>query len=487
MTERTSVRRGKINWWIVVFVAVIAGSVAVAILMGARASAKPTWRQALVSASGIACLLGMGGTLVGSAFLALECRRAAHRRNGEPASVLVTFVLIGTAVMALELILRMATVQRPWEQEIGSRLLLPRGWDRVVATYSTMLDRFDTTPNYFVEDSLLGWKIGPNRSGSGGRWLSGPEGARTPSEGYSYNQTTTSCRVVLLGDSYTFGWEEWFEQTMGFYLQERMGPACQVLNIAVPGYSLAQMLLAAQRDVPALKPSVVVLSFTDGAPERGLGVYCFLTMRDWDCPWAAPRFVLKEGRLELVNVPLPSPRAIFNHEAIDELPFIRYDRGYRSSQWEHPGWGPLYSSYLFRMAATEFPSYDDPLIGVSEPAIREINEAIMRAFVAHMDKMKIPFIIFYQPQKDEYGPDRRVPYSPEFLRRLNLDFVDGTTCLDALSSDQRFRTGGTHYSDLGEAALAECLVPQIERRFGKSLGDMVTMGERRHPFSSFMV
>ena len=397
----------------------------------------------------------------GIAILLRECRRAVRSKEAGPVAVLIAVGLVGGVVTAAEISLRLAAEQRPWGEEIAGTLLLPRGWDHVVSMYSAMLDRFESAPNYFVEDTLLGWKIGPNRTGQGGLWLSGPEGARTPRQGYSYAESDTSCRVILMGDSFTFGEEESFEQTLGARLQHHLGSACQVLNIAVPGYSLAQMYLAARRDLPVLKPTAVVLGFSDGAPARGLGVYCFLSMIDWDCPWAAPRFILSQGRLELVNVPLPSPREIYRHRAIYELPFIRYDRSYWSSEWEHPGWEPLYWSYLFRLAATKFRPYDQPQREVSEEALWEVNAAIMREFVSQMARVETPLVILYQAQISDFVPDQHLPYTPGFLRRLGLDFVDGVTCLEGLPFERRFRPGGTHYSDEGESALAACLLPKL--------------------------
>ena len=458
------------------FVGFAALCLVVMILMGARLAVKPTWREALVSASGIACLLAMGGFLGAMSLLvgAFRSMVAAGRREEIASLVAAGFLVVGMVALA-EAGLRAMVVQHSWGQEIGGMLLLPRGWHQVVSRYTKMLDAFDLTPNYFTADSLLGWKIGPNRSGRDGLWHSGREGVRTPSRGYSYTEGREHCRVVLLGDSFTFGWEESFEETMGFRLQERLRPDCQVLNIAVPGYSLAQMYLSAQRDVPSLQPSVVVLSFTDGAPERGLGVYCFLTMGDWGCPWAAPRFVVNHDRLELINVPLPPPREIYSYRAIHDLPFIRYDRGYRSSQWEQPYWEVLYSSYLFRVAATRFPPYDVPQLEVSEQAMAEVNEAILRSFIELMAKIKTPFLILYQPTKSDYGPDRTAPYSPDLLRRLNVEFIDGTSCLETLPLAQRFRMGGTHYSNEGEQALADCLARPI-----KQLLSSLPAGTGRH-------
>ena len=439
--------------------------VAMLVFMLYRVSYKPTWVAFLVSVPGVMFLGAFAGTALATKGLLSEYRRIQEDGHQNAVRVVLVLVLVVTgAGMVGETGLRWATVQKPWGQELGTMLLLPRGWDYVTQRYIRILDSFDATPNYFVGDSLLGWTVGSNRTSTDGLWHSSQEGLRSPTRGVTYSMNEVSCRVALLGDSFTFGWQGTFEETWGSYLQARLGSSCQVLNFAVPGYSLGQMYLRYERDVTPWQPDLVVLSFTDGAPERGMGIYCFLMMVNWEtCPWAAPRFVIKNGHLELLNVPLVSPKEIYQHQAIYDLPFINYDRWYLPWQWEQPGWNLFYYSYLFRFATSRYPLYGVPRPEVSDETMRQVNEGIFRAFIDLTIKNATPYLVMYMPQKDDYKAPQRQPYSHGLLRNLDIDFVDATPCLSTVEPARRFRAVGTHYAPEGEEAIADCVLPMARR------------------------
>jgi hypothetical protein len=439
--------------------------VATSVLMLYRLSYKPTWFAFLLSIPGAVFLCACVGTALATKELVGEYRKIHKDDHRNAVRVALILLLVLTcAGMVGEVGLRWASVQKPWGEELGTTLLLPRGWDRVTQRYNRVLDSFDATPNYFVEDSLLGWTVGSNRSSRDGLWHSSQEGLRSPTRGVTYLKHKGACRVALLGDSFTFGWQGTFEETWGSYLQERLGSSCQVLNFAVPGYSLGQMYLRYERDVTSWQPGLVVMSFTDGAPERGMGIYCFLMMANWEtCPWAAPRFVVKNGQLELLNVPLRSPREIYRHKSIYDLPFIGYDRWYFPWQWEQPGWNLFYYSYLFRFVTSRYPLHSVPRPEVSDETMRQVSEAILRAFIEATIKNGTPFLVLYLPGKDDYKTPRQEPYSHGLLRNLDIDFVDATPCLSAVEAVQRFRAVGTHYAPAGEQAIADCVLPMARR------------------------
>ncbi|HSE57943.1 MAG TPA: SGNH/GDSL hydrolase family protein [Nitrospiraceae bacterium] len=439
--------------------------VATMALMLYRLSYKPTWLAFLLSVPGamfVASCAGMAWATKG--FLAgYRAIRKDDRRKAVRIVLMFALALTGAGTV-VEVGLRMATVQKSWGQELGTMLLLPRGWEQVTRRYDRVLDSFDTTPNYFVADSLLGWTVGANRTSEDGLWHSSQEGLRSPTRGVAYSKQEGSCRVALLGDSFTFGWQGPFEETWGAYLEERLGSSCRVLNFAVPGYSIGQMYLRYERDVTPWQPDLVVLSFTDGAPERGMGIYCFLMMGNWEtCPWAAPRFVINHGHLELLNVPILSPRDIYRHQSIYDLPFISYDRWYLPWQWEQPGWNLFYYSYLFRFATSRYPLHGVPRPEVSDEAMRQVNEAVFRAFIALTVKNATPYLIVYLPGRDDYKVPRREPHSHRLLSGMAIDFVDATPCLSTVEPGRRFRAVGSHYAPEGERAVADCVLPMARR------------------------
>ena len=66
-------------------------------------------------------------------------------------------------------------------------------------------------------------------------------------------------RVLMLGDSVTWGWGVDDGLRFSDLLDERLGPSIEVLNQAVPGYSTDQQLLSLLRDGFDYEPDVVFL------------------------------------------------------------------------------------------------------------------------------------------------------------------------------------------------------------------------------------
>lgn len=348
-------------------------------------------------------------------------------------------------------------------------LLLPRGWDRIVERYTHMLKQMARQPSYYEEDPVLGWSIGPNRTSADGLFHSGPQRIRTPKRLMTYDQSAP-CRVALVGDSFTFGEEALFEDTWGHYLQQALGSRCQVMNFAVPGYSIGQMFLRVQRDVLSFAPNLIIVGFTDGALERTMGVYCFLMGLEWpDCPWVAPRFVLREDDLVVTNSPLPQTDEIYSATTIRNLPAIAYDRWYQTSEWEQRNWDLLYQSYVFRYLTSLYPIHNVVSPDVSDESLRQVNGALFKAILGVGEQTGVRVLLVYLPMMEDFGykVSYRAPVSHDILKSQGSNFLDLRDCLAQLREDHRFLERGIHYSPVGERRVAECLLPHVVKRLPK--------------------
>ncbi len=70
--------------------------------------------------------------------------------------------------------------------------------------------------------------------------------------------------VVILGDSFAFGWGVAWEETMGQVLERELrksDPAWQVINLAMPGWSIREAVAALELYRDALKPVAVIYIF----------------------------------------------------------------------------------------------------------------------------------------------------------------------------------------------------------------------------------
>jgi hypothetical protein len=153
-----------------------------------------------------------------------------------------------------------------------------------------------------------GWALRPNLRDvpafPGKTVSSNSRGLRGKRE-YTLDKPAGVTRIVVLGDSFTFGEDVSDDEAWPSRLEALM-PATEVLNLGVHGYGHDQMLLYLKEEGLRYRPDVVVVGFLPDDMERNV-----VAFRDY----AKPRFVLEDGRLELTNVPVPTPDDVLRREA----------------------------------------------------------------------------------------------------------------------------------------------------------------------------
>ena len=170
-------------------------------------------------------------------------------------------------------------------------------WERRPRGRSSIYYGFD------VHHPVRGWAVRPdvrNQVMFGDRVLStNSEGVRGVRE-YARTRAPGTQRVLVLGDSFTFGDEVSDDETYAHFLEELL-PGVEVVNLGVHGYGHDQMLLYLREVGARYAPDLVLLGFVADDMERSL-----LGFRDF----AKPRFALVDGGLELHGTPVPSPEEV---------------------------------------------------------------------------------------------------------------------------------------------------------------------------------
>lgn len=430
---------------------------------------------ALLTTQGLP-LLGLlilcGGALTN---LFIEVRRTTDRRRKLFAFAVVMATVTLCAVLLLgEVLVRLTAIHTAEDDYVRDTMLLPRDWRRVAETRRQDWAQWSAQHGVLVLDDLLGWSIGADREGQGllgERYFSSREGFRTGMPRVTLANGSKPLRVALVGDSYTFCQDVNYENSWGYYLERQLRDPVQVLNFGVPGYGIDQAYLRYLREVRSWHPDVVILSFISHDVLRTTMVYYAISFPSSRLPGAKPRYVVRNERLTLLNVPLPSFETVVRTQAVAGLPFVEYDRGYHPSDWV-AHWYRV--SYLLRFLVSWNLSWgplrSDPL----DPETTWLSQEILRHFVRDVTADgSLPLIVFF-PEYQEFGQgagplmaDSQVGL--RVLREAGVEYHDLTPCMEQVPGAERFGAGW-HFTDTANRAVADCLQP-IVRSTLDSQGD----------------
>ena len=122
-------------------------------------------------------------------------------------------------------------------------------------------------PGFYVSDAVLGQRLSPNYDG----WFAGVPvrinalGFRDDRD-YAIEKPTGTFRILVLGDSVTFGHGTRSDTTYPYLLEQRLREwrpeiKWQVWNLGVPGYATSQELAYLQRVGERYAPDLVIVGF----------------------------------------------------------------------------------------------------------------------------------------------------------------------------------------------------------------------------------
>ncbi len=444
-----------------------------------RAAAKPSLLDFLHSTGG---LVTIGAAMIGCAAWVLVYRGVQRadpkRRRLHVVTVglnLFTLVLVGGAA---EVMIRALSIETPEGPRFGNVLLFPRRWEEVVSRHRAVIDKMAEGGAYVVYDPDLGWTLAPHHQDASGLYATSAEGARSPEVRWVFGDPGTRLtgrvdepvrlRVALVGDSMTFGSEVPCRDSWPHLLQARMGAQVQIMNFGVPGYSAAQAWQRYQRDVRSWRPDVVIMGVTSRQLLRLMNVYNFLiSPLGTQFPFARPRMVWQDGRLTVLNRPVPSPQEIFGHARLSDLPFLEQDRSYARLEWERSGlWSWLQRSYLFRWMTSIRPPVEPVRAGLGDAVLEELTENVLSAFVRDVRQDGAIPLVVHLPYQGELrasaGAESVIPLGLRLLKQTGLEVLDATPCLIRARAFDAYAPGD-HYLRAANEAVADCVAGVLPR------------------------
>ena len=195
-------------------------------------------------------------------------------------------------VVLFEVSFRMLFAFRPGEFDETSswrrQWILRHRWGAEIY-YS--FDRYDPTKGWAAKAGLRDVRVFKEKTlNTNSRGLRG----RTE---YTYEPTPGTLRIVVLGDSFTFGDGVSDDETYCANLQTIL-PHVEIINMGVHGYGHDQMLILFREEGVKYRPDIVLLGFAAADMPRNR-----LLFRDY----AKPAFMIDGERLRLVGSPVPRP------------------------------------------------------------------------------------------------------------------------------------------------------------------------------------
>jgi lysophospholipase L1-like esterase len=284
----------------------------------------------------------------------------------------------------------------------------------------------------WVYDPLLGWSLQP---GYEGRFVASDfsiavsvNGDGIRDDEYSLQRTDRS-RMLVLGDSFAWGWGVEHEQRFSELLEAR-NSGWEIVNAAVPGYGTDQIYLYLREKGIAYRPDVILLLFyyndfvANVAPQQ----------YDYNKPFFA---LDANGALELRGVPVPTStirqraiRAVNRGRLITPKLLVGLRQTDQVSAEAHRAGYPVTFALiraiddLTRENSARFALVSVPMPGAHRKALREFTQQVEiphlpldRRFSLAREK-----VVSTDGHWNPAGHRIAAEEIQEFLRALNLPF-----------------------------------------------------------------
>ncbi len=339
------------------------------------------------------------------------------------------------------------------------------------------LQFLDEGHHYRCFDSSLGWMNKPTTSVS---QISGKRNININinEDGFRANQKYKKIkdwnvtRILALGDSFTFG-SEVDDLECWSSILECQESNLEVLNAGVPGFGLDQSLLYFNELKKTWNPDVVIVSYMTMIWMRHLNTFPpFRNKRS--IPLSKPRFILKNGKLNLIDNYLNSPQ---KYQLFLEKPNVVsielgkndyfYSTQFGSTSYQYGNFANLMYLLLGNEPKQKSELYVNGYYNKEHDGFR-ITVAILDEFVNVIREVGAkPIILFFPATQDikrmqEINKPAYRVYKPLYEKVIEMD----VNCFDFasefcdLEGDLLFEKNG-HYSPFANKIIANKIIDLI--------------------------
>jgi hypothetical protein len=232
----------------------------------------------------------------------------SKRKRSKKHTLIYILYCVVVIVVILEIGFRVLTRTEDQHDLLLGLKLLP--FARITDTQLEILATSPSDWTYYRPDPDLGWSIKPNGQSRDGLFFSNNLGLRDRSSDAVATLAPQKHRVLLVGDSFTHGDEIPFESTWGYQLSELLGNNYSVYNAGAGGYGNDQALLRWRKLRATIQPQTVIFGIYSEDLWRNLTFFRVLKHHWSSFPFSKPRFVRRDGKLELKNSPVIAPELV---------------------------------------------------------------------------------------------------------------------------------------------------------------------------------
>ncbi len=273
-------------------------------------------------------------------------------------------------------------------------------------------------------------------------------------------------RLVVLGDSFTFGADVSLEDAWTTKLEEQR-EGIEVINLGVPAYGMDQAFLRWRVDGTELDATHVLLVIWPEDILRNLNLFRYYLMPRSGFLLAKPRFVLEGGELQLVNSPIPAADEV---AAILRSPLgqdiLEHEYWFDPSELES---SPLDASRLVRVLRSVGKAQKrlvkrQRLYSGEDPTAIDLAVAIAGRFQREVEATGARPVVVILPQQDLL---ERFPGDEDFplvgrLRELGLDVINLFPLFTSEEDPFSLFYPSAHFNPKGCTKVADALYAELE-------------------------